>query len=92
MTPQFYNTVTHSCTNTIGNDIIAAGIARIPWYKRKILTGDVDRRLYQAGVLNTMGLSFEALRAGAYINERARAADKDPDFSQKIRTHLRQGA
>ena len=87
-TPMFYNTATHSCTNTIGNDMIAAKIAQIPWYKRKLLTGDVDRRLYTSGILDTQGKPFEALRKESLINDRAKLADKDSDFSLKIRTHL----
>ncbi len=87
-TPQFYNTATQSCTNTIGNDIIAAHIMKIPWYKRRLATGGIDRRLYAGGVLETRGKPFEELRKEALIDDRARAADKDPDFSVKIRTHL----
>jgi hypothetical protein len=86
--PQFYNTATQSCTNTIGNDIIASHIARIPWYKRKLLTGDVDRRLYDAGILMTQGKPFEELRKESLIDWRAKAADQDTAFSKKIRTHL----
>jgi hypothetical protein len=86
--PQFYNTATQSCTNTIGNDIIAAHVMKIPWYKRRLRTGDIDRRLYAAGILRTQGKSFEELRRESLIDARAKAADRDAAFSEKIRTHL----
>jgi hypothetical protein len=86
--PQFYNTLTQSCTNTLGNHVIAAKIEKIPIWKRRFLTGDVDRRLYNNGLLVTYGLPFPELRQKANIDQRGQAADQDSDFSQKIRTHL----
>lgn len=85
--PQFYDTLTHSCTNTLGNHLIAAKIAEIPFWKRRILTGTVDFRLYKGGAFGT-SVSFPELRRQAHIDSRAQAADQDPDFSNKIRTHL----
>lgn len=87
--PQFYHTLTHSCTNTLGDHVIKAGIAKIPFWKRRLLTGDVDQRLYKGGLLESWGLPFAQLRQEANIDARARAAGQDPDFSRKIRTHLR---
>jgi len=86
--PEFYNTLTHSCTNTLGNHLISAKIVDIPIWKRRFLTGDVDQRMYKEGLLVDQGLSFPELRKQANIDERAKQADKDPLFSQKIRTHL----
>lgn len=85
--PVWYNTLTHSCTNTLGNHVIETGIRKIPIWKRRFLTGDVDQRLYKAGLLDN-SLPFPELRKRANIDARAIAADKDPDFSKKIRTHL----
>jgi hypothetical protein len=85
--PQFYNTLTHSCTNTLGNHLIAAKILKIPLWKRRFLTGDVDQRLYNEGLLDT-SIPFKELRSQAHINSRALKADQDTDFSKKIRTHL----
>ncbi len=87
--PEFYNTLTQSCTNTLGNHIIETKIFDLPFWKRRVLTGSVDLRLCQEGLLETSGRSFAELREQSKINERAKAADKDPDFSAKIRTHLR---
>jgi hypothetical protein len=86
--PQFYNTATNSCTNTLGNHLIAAKIAKIPFWKRRFLTGDVDRRMYNDGLLDR-SVPFPELRREANIDDRAQKADQDSDFSEKIRTHLK---
>lgn len=88
--PQFYNTLTHSCTNTLGNHLIAAKIEKIPFWKRRFLTGDVDQRMYKNGLL-VKSLPFPELRQQANIDSRAQAAGSDPQFSEKIRTHLLPG-
>jgi hypothetical protein len=85
--PEFYNTLLQSCTNTIGNHIIETGLYDIPWWRRRILTGNIDERVYKEGFLDAR-VPFKDLRTAALINERAQAADKDKDFSRKIRTHL----
>ena len=85
--PQFYNTFTHSCTNTLANHVVAAGIEKIPFWKHRVLTGNVDRRLYEDGALDR-SVPFLQLRRQANINERANQADQDPQFSKRIRTHL----
>jgi hypothetical protein len=86
--PQFYNTLTHSCTNTLGNHLKATKIINLPFWKRKFLTGDVDQRLYKEGLLTTYGLPFSELRQKANIDSRAQQANRDNDFSEKVRTHL----
>ena len=83
--PEFYNTVTESCTNTIGDHIIKARVFDLPFWQRRILTGATDRRLYERGLLKTLGKPFPELRAQSKINAKAQAADQDPDFSKKIR-------
>lgn len=85
--PAFYNTLFQSCTNTIGNAVIEAKIYRIPFWKRRFLTGTVDRRLYRQGWLDT-SLPFAELRKRANIDARAQAADQSPDFSREIRANL----
>jgi hypothetical protein len=86
--PEFYNTLTHSCTNTLGDHLISAKIINLPIWKRRFLTGDVDQRMYKEGLLVDQGLQFPELRKQANIDARAKQADRDPDFSQRIRTHL----
>lgn len=86
--PEFYNTITESCTNTIGDHIIKARVFDIPWWKRRILTGSVGKRLYEQGLLVTGGKSFDQLRLESNIDARAQAVDQAADFSEKIRTHM----
>jgi hypothetical protein len=86
--PEFYNTITQSCTNTLGDHLIDSKIMSLPFWKRRLLTGKIDRRLYDQGLLETFGRPFPELRAISKIDERAKAADQDIQFSEKIRTHL----
>ena len=86
--PEFYNTLTHSCTNTLVRHTKEAGIMVIPFWKQHIFTGDIDLRSYNQGWFYGDELPFEELRAKAKINAIAEAADKDPEFSQKIRAGL----
>jgi len=86
--PEFYNTLFESCTNTIGDHVISEGIFKVPFWERKFLSGDVDRRMYNLGLLDTTQ-PFDTLRQKAKINDRALAADTDMDFSEKIRTHIK---
>ncbi len=83
---EFYNTVTQSCTNTLGDHIIKAKLFDLPFWKRRILTGTIDRRLYDQGLLETLGKPFPELRAQSKINAKGQVADQDPDFSKRIRT------
>jgi hypothetical protein len=85
--PEFYNTLMESCTNTIGDHIIKADIFELPVWKRRFLSGTVDARAYDEGWLDN-SRTFAELRRNSLINERARAADKDLNFSRKIRMHL----
>jgi len=43
--------------------------------------------MYDQGLLDKT-VTFDTLRQNANINERAFAAEKDLDFSEKIRTHF----
>lgn len=86
-TPQFYNTMMESCTNTIGDHVVKTGILDVPVWKRRFLSGTVDKRSYDEGwIVNTR--PFSELRQASYINERAQTADSDIRFSDRIRTHF----
>jgi len=85
--PEFYNTIKQNCTNTLVHHIIASKAYKIPFWKRRLATGAVDRRAYNEGFLDS-SLPFEQLRKEAFINERAIIADRNMNFSVAIRTHL----
>jgi len=86
--PEFYNTITDSCTSSIANHIIQEQVVKVPFWKRRILNGTLDRRMYQEGFLERYGRSFSELRTQSNVDARAQAADQAADFSARIRSHL----
>jgi len=85
-TPRWYNAVTTNCTTSIRSQHPEK--ERIPWDWRILLNGKADEMLYEHGAIVTGGLSFAELRQRSLIDERAKSADKDPDFSARIRDGL----
>ena len=84
--PRWYNAVTENCTTSIRAQ--RAAKLRIRWDWRILLNGKADEMLYQDHAVATGGLPFGELKQRSLINERARAADQDPDFSRIIREGL----
>jgi Domain of unknown function (DUF4105) len=84
--PRWYNAVTHNCTTSIRAQ--RAAKLRTPWDWRILLNGKADELLYQDHAIATGGLPFAELKQRSLIDERARAADQDPDFSRIIREGL----
>jgi Domain of unknown function (DUF4105) len=64
---------------------------RAPWDWRMLINGKADELLYERHAIVTGGLPFPELKQRSLINERAIAADQDPDFSRLIRAGLPQG-
>ena len=87
--PRWYNAVTSNCTTSIRTQ--RAVEKRAPWDWRILFNGKIDEMLYQDHVIATGGLPFTELKRRSLIDERARAADKDPDFSRVIRGELPKG-
>jgi hypothetical protein len=87
--PRWYNAVTSNCTTSIRTQ--RAVKLRAPWDWRILLNGKADEMLYDHHAIVTGGLPFSELKQRSLINERARAADKDPDFSRLIREGLPNG-
>lgn len=84
--PQFYNALTENCTTAIRTNVENAG-GRVPWSWKLLLTGYVDEMLYERGRLRG-SLPFGRLKEASLIDERAKAADQDPEFSRRIREGL----
>ena len=84
--PRWYNAVTSNCTTSIRAQ--RAVKLRAPWDWRILLNGKADEMLYQDHAIATGGLSFTELKQRSLIDERARAADQNPDFSSIIRGGL----
>lgn len=84
--PRWYNAVTTNCTTSIRSQHPSK--ERIPWDWRILINGKGDELLYKDGGLVTGGLPFAELKQRSLIDDRAKAADKNPDFSARIRDGL----
>ena len=84
--PRWYNAVTSNCTTSIRAQ--RAAKIRTPWDWRILFNGKIDEMLYQDHAIATGGLPFAELKQRSLINERARAADQNADFSSIIREGL----
>ena len=84
--PQWYNALTDNCTTSIRQHTMPYNPnARLDW--RLIVNGYIDEMLYERKTIDTY-LPFAELKKRSYINPKAQAADKDPDFSRQIRVGL----
>ena len=81
--PEFYHLLANSCTINIVRYANAAGRAG-RFDIRHLFNGLVDSYLYHSGRVDTT-LPFADLRRRSLINAAAQAADRSPDFSQRIR-------
>jgi hypothetical protein len=81
--PRWYNAATTNCTTTIREQHLAS--KRIAWDWRILINGKGDELLYERHLIATDGLPFAELKERSHINDRARAADQDPEFSRRIR-------
>lgn len=82
--PEFYNTLTSTCTTNIVGHVNKLVPGRVPFDHRILLPGYSDRYAYELGLIDT-DLSFEEARAKFNINERAEEHADSPDFSKLIR-------
>jgi len=84
--PEWYNALTENCTTAIRTHVKAVGGA-VPLDWRLFANGHLDELLYERGAVNS-AIPFEELKQRGHIDERAKAADQDPDFSLRIREGL----
>jgi hypothetical protein len=83
--PEFYNTLTNTCTTNIVSHINALTPKRISWLDyRVLLPENSDTYAHEMGLIDT-DLSLEQAREKYLINERAMKYADDNDFSLKIR-------
>jgi hypothetical protein len=85
--PEWYHLLSNSCTINIVRYANRAG-REGQWDIRHLLNGWFDRYLYNAGWLNTNGLTFDQYRSKVRITDVAKEAEHAPDFSQRIRAQL----
>src|SRR5205809_6319208 len=87
--PRWYNAITTNCTTNIRTQRPMS--QRAPWDWRMLVNGKADEMLYQRHLIATGALPFGELKQRSLISKRARAVDKDPDFSRLIREELPKG-
>ena len=80
---QWYNELLSNCTSNIRLHIKHIGSAR-PWDWQLLVNGSIDEHAYELGAIDA-SLPFAELKRLSHINHRARAADRDPAFSSRIR-------
>jgi hypothetical protein len=84
--PEFYNTLTNTCTTNLVAHVNTIAPRRIPLRPQILLPGYCHKLIYDLGLIKT-NLSYVDTHALAHINERALAHDENPEFSKAIRTH-----
>jgi hypothetical protein len=83
--PEFYNTITNTCTTNIVRHINTITPGRVPFLSLRILLPEnSDALAYELGLIDT-DLSFEDARKRYFINDRALLYSDSKDFSVKIR-------
>jgi hypothetical protein len=84
--PEFYNTLTTNCTTDVWY-LVRALTGELPLDWRVLLSGYFPEYAYERGSLDS-SMPFAELKARSLINDQAHAADRDPDFSDRIREGL----
>jgi hypothetical protein len=79
--PQWYNAVTRNCTTEI---FTFQTMKTRPLDWRILFNGKADEMLYHQGEL-AGDLPFKELKQRAWINPATKAADRDINFSERIR-------
>ncbi|OHA84509.1 MAG: hypothetical protein A2408_00710 [Candidatus Yonathbacteria bacterium RIFOXYC1_FULL_52_10] len=82
--PEFYNTLTNTCTTNIVSHVNKISPKRVSFDLSILFPENSDKLAYDLGLIDTE-LSFEEARKTYLINERAEQFANDPDFSLKIR-------
>ena len=83
--PEFYHSITNTCTTNIARHANAAVPKRIPYLKvGMFLPGYSDKLAYNLGIINTT-LPYEEIRGHFQINNNANNDSINLPFSQKIR-------
>jgi hypothetical protein len=83
--PEFYNTITNTCTTNIVQHINTITPNRVPLFNLSVLfPADSDKLAYKLGLIDT-DLSVEEAREKFFINDRALQYAESIDFSRRIR-------
>ncbi|MEA2715330.1 MAG: hypothetical protein QOG91_358 [Candidatus Parcubacteria bacterium] len=82
--PEFYNTITNTCTTNIVRHVNKISPKKIPWNWKILFPAKSDEFAYDLGMIDT-DLTFAEARQKFFINDKAMKYADDADFSVKIR-------
>lgn len=82
--PEWYNTLTNTCTTSIVQHVNRVAPHRVPFSVKVLFPGYSDRLAYDLGLIDT-DLPFEQARERYHVNAAALRAGNSPDFSRLIR-------
>ena len=82
--PEFYNTITNTCTTNIMRHVNKISPHRIPLSLKVLMPKYSDELAYKLELIDT-SLPLEQIRTKYGVNERAEIYDNDPEFSARIR-------
>lgn len=82
--PEFYNTLTSTCTTNIVSHVNEIAPGRIPFSFKVLMPAYSDELAYKIGLIDN-SMHFETLRGKYQINERALKYGDSPNFSKRIR-------
>ncbi|HET9234888.1 MAG TPA: DUF4105 domain-containing protein, partial [Candidatus Eisenbacteria bacterium] len=82
--PEYYNTLTNSCTTNIVRHINELIPGRVPWSYKVLLPGYSDELAYDLGLIDT-DLPFPEAKQRYRIDDDALRAEGREDFSEQIR-------
>lgn len=83
--PEFYNTLTSTCTTNLVRHVNEITPERVPFSMAVILPAQSDRLAYDLGLIDRSA-PFAEVRARANINALAARYADDPAFSRRIRS------
>ena len=83
--PQFYHSINNTCTSALANRVNEAYPGTISKFALgQYLPGLADKLIFKLGLLVGEG-SFEEIKQRAYVTEKIKAFETDPNFSVSIR-------
>ncbi len=82
--PEFYNTITNTCTTNIVRHVNEISEIKVPFSYKVLLPGYSDKLAYDLGLLDTT-LPYDKIRKTYKINDKAMKYADDLNFSIKIR-------
>jgi hypothetical protein len=82
--PEFYNTLTNTCTTNLVDHVNRIVPGRVPFHTAVLLPATADRFAYDLGLLDT-SVPFAETKRAAKINDLAARWAGDVEFSRRIR-------